>query len=61
MNLQAPDNLHAAIRALIAEHDPDQYESEGDHWLSRWSPDDAELRVDALTDAIVRFMEARRD
>lgn len=55
------DDLRIAIRALIAEHDPDKYESEGDAWLFRWSPDDAELRVDALTDAVVRLVEARRD
>lgn len=54
------DDLRTAIRALIAEHDPDKYESEGDAWIYRYSPDDAELMVDRLTDAIVRLVEARR-
>jgi hypothetical protein len=54
------DDLRSALRAVIAEHDPEQYEAEGDHWLYRFSPDDAELMVDALTDAIVRVVEARR-
>ena len=55
-----PDDLRTAIRALIAKHDHDKYESEGDAWLYRYSPDEAELMVDRLTDAIVRLVEARR-
>ena len=55
------EDLRTAIRALIAKHDPDKYESEGDAWLYRFSPDEAELMVDALTDAIVLVVEARRE
>lgn len=51
------DDLRTAVRALIAEHDPDEYESEGDAWIYH----DSELMVDSLTDAIVRLVEARRD
>ena len=54
------DDLRIAIRMLIAKHDPDLYQSEGDAWIYRYSPDDAELMVDCLTDAIVRLVEARR-
>lgn len=54
------DDLRSALRAVIAEHDPDNWESEGDRWIYRFSPDDAELMVDALTDAIVRVVENRR-
>lgn len=54
------EDLRTAIRSLVAEHDPDKYESEGDAWLYRHSPDEAELMVDRLTYALVRLVEARR-
>ena len=55
------DDLRIAIRVLIAEHDPDLYQSEGDAWIRYRPPEyDAELMVDCLTDAIVRLVEARR-
>lgn len=53
-----PDSteVRSAIRELLAAKEG-EWDAEGDEWLYRASPDDAELSVDYLTDALVRLFD----
>ena len=55
------DDIVKRLRALIADKGEERYAMEGDRWLRHFI-DETELRVDALTDAIMEFFakEARR-
>jgi len=52
------DDLKQLIRAVVADDGGTGYAAEGDEWLYRPNPDEAELMVDALTDALTTAVTA---
>ena len=55
------DDLQTAIRALIDEEHPYQYELQSGTWIRCYKNEyDGLLMLDRLTDAIVQLVKARR-
>lgn len=46
------DGVFDIIRAVVADHNPEEWEQPGDAWLAHPNPDESYLLVDALADAI---------
>lgn len=49
--------IYAAIREVVGCKQ-DEFDAEGDEWLSRPNPDEASLDVDYLTDALETLFDS---